>query len=72
MLSNNGHVSAEKWRRQRKILTPAFHFKILESCVPIFVKNARILVDKFSSITEQEIDVTECVDLCMLDNIVGK
>ena len=41
-----------QWRRNRKMLTPTFHFKILEKFVPVMNRNARILIDKL----EQEAD----------------
>lgn len=36
----------DEWRRQRKIITPAFHFKILEQFVDMFSLNLSILIDK--------------------------
>ncbi|KAK9744643.1 Cytochrome P450 [Popillia japonica] len=33
-----------KWFAQRKLLTPAFHFKILESFMPVFTEKANLLV----------------------------
>ncbi|XP_075157447.1 cytochrome P450 4d1-like [Haematobia irritans] len=34
-----------KWHQRRKIITPAFHFSILEDYVSIFEKQSRILLD---------------------------
>lgn len=35
----------DKWKSRRKLLTPAFHFKILEQFVPMMNDTARTLVD---------------------------
>lgn len=39
----------EKWKYNRKLLTPAFHIKVLAQFVPIMNRNARILVAKLES-----------------------
>lgn len=36
--------SGRKWHRRRKIITPAFHFRILEAYVEIFDRQSRRLV----------------------------
>lgn len=43
LISANG---GPKWHAHRKMLTPAFHFKILETFVDIFNKNTNILIKK--------------------------
>lgn len=40
--------SGEKWHKHRKIITPTFHFKILESFVDIFSEKSKILVDQLN------------------------
>ncbi|XP_021922017.1 cytochrome P450 4c3 isoform X2 [Zootermopsis nevadensis] len=38
--------SGSKWHSRRKILTPAFHFKILEDFIDVFLEQSSILVKK--------------------------
>ncbi len=38
--------SGEKWHARRKIITPTFHFSILESFCEIFSEKSKILVDR--------------------------
>uniref|UniRef100_A0A1I8P933 Cytochrome P450 n=1 Tax=Stomoxys calcitrans TaxID=35570 RepID=A0A1I8P933_STOCA len=45
LLMSNG----KKWHTRRKIITPAFHFKILEQFVDIFDQQSAIMVDKLRS-----------------------
>ena len=40
-------AAGNKWRSRRKMLTPAFHFKILEESLPILNRNADSLVNAF-------------------------
>lgn len=66
------HISGDKWRRSRKILTPAFHFKILEQFVDTFDSASDVLVDKLKSQSgKSEIDVYPYITLCTLDIICG-
>ncbi|KRT82267.1 cytochrome P450, partial [Oryctes borbonicus] len=37
--------TGSKWHRHRKLLTPAFHFKILESFMDVFTEKSQMLVD---------------------------
>jgi cytochrome P450 family 4 subfamily V len=72
----NGLVTShgDKWRHDRKLLTPAFHFKILEHAIPVMNKNADILVKKMNEARLQNADgiiedISQLVLLCSLDVI---
>ncbi|KAJ6637025.1 Cytochrome P450 4C1 [Pseudolycoriella hygida] len=40
--------TGDKWHKHRKIITPTFHFSILESFCEIFAEKSKILVDQLS------------------------
>lgn len=44
--------TGDKWHERRKILTPAFHFSILESFCEVFDEKSRVLVDKLRPFAE--------------------
>ncbi|XP_076340278.1 cytochrome P450 4C1-like [Tachypleus tridentatus] len=59
-----------KWRRRRKLVTPAFHFRILEDFIPMFNEQSQILVEKLRQAqSEKWVDIAEYVTLCTLDII---
>ena len=63
------------WHSHRKILTPAFHFSILENFVPSFEKQTLIFNGKIKKMLEEgidEIDVTKFLGLLTLDIICGE
>ena len=65
--------TGKKWMNRRKILTPAFHFKILEDFVDIFDKQSSILVGKLRKFEGQgEFDIFPLTALCALDVICGR
>lgn len=64
--------SRQKWRLRRKILTPAFHFRILEDFLPIINEQSNILIEKLESVGRENrngVDIVPVVTLCMLDII---
>jgi len=62
-----------KWKMRRKILTPAFHFRILNDFLPIMNEHANVLVGKLKLVTEKSqsspIDIVKHLTLCTLDVI---
>ncbi|XKL61636.1 hypothetical protein PGB90_001469 [Kerria lacca] len=71
-LGNKGLLTsdADVWRNHRKILTPAFHFKMLENSVPTMKKNAQILSQQLEKkINQPEFDIESFIEKCSLDII---
>lgn len=70
LLTSNG----AKWRRRRKMITPAFHFSILAQFVEVFDRASNKLVEKLSAAAESgsSVDVAPYVGLCSLDIICGE
>uniref|UniRef100_A0A336LZX9 CSON009395 protein n=1 Tax=Culicoides sonorensis TaxID=179676 RepID=A0A336LZX9_CULSO len=52
----NGIVlaSGERWHKMRKLLTPAFHFQILERFIPIYQDQGKIFLRKIRELNENE------------------
>lgn len=65
--------SGEKWHTRRKMLTPAFHFSILQDFCPVFSEQARILLEvletKLDSEGHAELDIFPYIGRCALDII---
>lgn len=64
--------SGKKWHSRRKVITPTFHFKILEQFVEVFDKHSAIFVNNLAKFKGQQIDVFPQVTLCALDVICGE
>ncbi|CAJ0939662.1 unnamed protein product, partial [Mesorhabditis belari] len=63
--------TGKKWYARRKMITPTFHFNILQGFYEIFFAQANILadlVDKFAD-TDQTVDLLPYVKRCALDII---
>ncbi|KAH7985171.1 hypothetical protein HPB49_026570 [Dermacentor silvarum] len=62
-----------KWRARRKLLTPAFHFKLLDDFVPVMVEHSRAFSKRLRALSQQHrqapIDVVPLVSCCTLDVI---
>ncbi len=65
--------TGSKWQSRRKLLTPAFHFKILEDFVHVFNEQSQILVDKLNQVAlkEKSFNIFPFITLCTLDIICG-
>ena len=59
----------KKWKTRRKMITPSFHFSILNRFAEIFQKHAQILVDRIvtSANSEGAINVQEVISLATLE-----
>jgi hypothetical protein len=56
-----------------QILTPAFHFKILEDFIDIFNEQSAILVKKLEKELDRDLfNIFPYVTLCTLDIVCGK
>ncbi|KAH9376880.1 hypothetical protein HPB48_002804 [Haemaphysalis longicornis] len=62
-----------KWRGRRKLLTPAFHFKLLDDFVPVMADHSRAFVGKLRALSRDNavLDVVPLVSSCTLDVICG-
>ncbi|GLH00519.1 Cytochrome P450 4C1 [Gryllus bimaculatus] len=59
-----------KWKSRRKIITPAFHFKILEGFMESFNSNANVLISKWKQqVGGPEFDIFKHITLYTLDVI---
>lgn len=62
-----------KWRARRKLLTPAFHFKLLDDFVPVMVEHSRAFANRLRTLSKKHqqapLDVVPLVSCCTLDVI---
>lgn len=61
--------TGDKWRSRRKMLTPAFHFKILEDFSSVFAEQSSILCDQLRKAVHKEVDIVPYLTKCTLDII---
>lgn len=64
----------EKWHKMRKMMTPAFHFQILERFIPVFEEQVNVMIENIrKEITNPKaIDVFPKFHALTLDIISGK
>ncbi|CAI4221588.1 unnamed protein product [Auanema sp. JU1783] len=63
----------EKWKTRRRMLTPTFHFTMLDSYMKTFGIETDILIDCLDQVadTHEEIDLFPYIKRCALDIICG-
>ncbi|CAO1297746.1 unnamed protein product [Diamesa tonsa] len=62
--------TGKKWSSRRKIITPTFHFKILEQFVEIFDEQSDVFVTKLANFKDQEaFNIFPLTAVCALDII---
>ncbi|KAK3875312.1 hypothetical protein Pcinc_019808 [Petrolisthes cinctipes] len=62
--------TGSKWHSRRKMLTPAFHFKILEDFLEVFNSQSTKMVEKLANRADgQPFDIFPYITLCTLDVI---
>ncbi|KAK4308911.1 hypothetical protein Pmani_019435 [Petrolisthes manimaculis] len=62
--------TGNKWHSRRKMLTPAFHFKILEDFLEVFNSQSTKMVEKLAKKADgQRFDIFPYITLCTLDVI---
>nr|ASX93972.1 cytochrome P450 CYP4L30 [Zygaena filipendulae] len=62
--------SGNRWKVFRKLMTPAFHFNILQTFLPVFCKNQTIMIQKFKALADgNTVNIFPIVALGALDNI---
>lgn len=62
----------QKWHERRRLLTPAFHFKILEQFLNVFNRQFTVLVRLLNEQIDKSpegFDIQSNIHNCMLDNI---
>lgn len=66
-------AKGDRWHSHRKIITPAFHFSILDGFCDVFAEQANVLVGKLEKYADgkQAIDVCPFVTRAALDIICG-
>ena len=65
-----------KWKDTRRLLTPAFHFKILDTFFDVFNRNSTVLTEVVAKKIEEsnagEMDMIPLMKRCTLDIICGE
>jgi cytochrome P450 family 4 len=67
-------MKGAKWKSRRRLLTPAFHFNIMEDFFETFNEHGSIFCRKLDDICRHdktEIDIQKLTSLCTLDIICG-
>ncbi|OXB78944.1 UNVERIFIED_CONTAM: hypothetical protein H355_013824 [Colinus virginianus] len=66
-------LSGDKWFQHRKLLTPAFHYDVLKSYVPLMSDSVKVMLNKWEKNIMQKknsIELFQDVNLMALDSIM--
>ncbi|KAK2165954.1 hypothetical protein LSH36_44g13010 [Paralvinella palmiformis] len=63
-------AGGKKWSRNRRLLTPAFHFDILRQYVTVHNSSADVLIEKWTETKESYFEVFNHISLCTLETIL--
>ncbi|GMT23281.1 hypothetical protein PFISCL1PPCAC_14578 [Pristionchus fissidentatus] len=61
--------TGDKWRSRRKMLTPTFHFSMLDGYVETMNRHAKVLIDIMEGRVGKVVDLFPLLKLCTLDII---
>ena len=62
----------QKWFTRRRIITPTFHFKILEQFFEVFVEQNHLLMDKIEENADGKIfDIFPMMTASVMNTIIG-
>uniref|UniRef100_A0A1B0AEJ7 Cytochrome P450 n=1 Tax=Glossina pallidipes TaxID=7398 RepID=A0A1B0AEJ7_GLOPL len=59
----------EKWHLRRKMLTPAFHFNILQTFNEIFKEESLKLLEKLKHLQHDRVNISDVIDEFSLNNV---
>ncbi|KAL9923309.1 putative cytochrome P450 4ac1 isoform 1-T7 [Glossina fuscipes fuscipes] len=62
-------TSEEKWHLRRKLLTPAFHFNMLQTFNEIFKEESLKLLEKLKHLQHKDINIGDVIDEFSLNNV---
>lgn len=64
----------DKWQSRRRLLTPSFHFEILNDFLHVMNEQAEIMVEIMAKKVKEDstVDVFQRIAKCALDIICGK
>lgn len=65
--------SGEKWKKHRKLITPAFHFTILEHFLQVFDTQTKILIENLKQVSKKNeyVNVYPIMAMYAMDIISG-
>lgn len=67
-------TAGQHWFKHRRLITPTFHFSVLENFCDVFSENANVLVEKLNQVSAagKSVNVYPLITKAALDIICGK